>query len=133
MVHHYQHNRIYSLKDEEGKHKGQHEEMEELLVNHLKKLLSATLENRMGAIQRITQHMPHLITRDQNMALMHATALKEVEEIVHKMQKNKSLGPNGFTSEFYQATWKFMGQEILEVVEESCCNQKYVPVLILIL
>lgn len=43
------------------------------------------------------------------------------------MQKNKALGTNGFNVEFYQATSPFMGQDILEVVEESRCNQKVFP------
>jgi len=45
--------------------------------------------------------------------------LEEVEEIVEGMKKNKAHGPDGFTTEFYQASWRFLGQEILEVVEES--------------
>eukprot|EP00253_Pinus_taeda_P026169 PITA_26169 len=43
------------------------------------------------------------------------------------MQKNKALGLNGFIVEFSQATWSFMGQDILDVVEESRCNQKVCP------
>ena len=54
MVHHRQHNRIYLLKDEEGQQKVKNEEMEELLVNHFKDLLSKGIQNIMEAIQRIT-------------------------------------------------------------------------------
>lgn len=60
---------------------------------------------------------------------MRAATLDEVEEIVSGMQKNKSPGPDGFTAEFYQATWKFMEQDILEAVEESSRNQKVCPCL----
>lgn len=69
----------------EGQRKVKHEEIEELLVNHFKNLLIETPENRMGATQRIMQHIPQLRTRDQNMALMHVATLEEVEEIVKGM------------------------------------------------
>lgn len=101
--------------------------MEELLVKHFKDLLMETPKNRTGATQRTTQHIPQLITQDQNMALMHTATLEEVEEIVKGMQKNKAARPDGFTAKFYQATWHFVGQDILEVVEESRCIQKVCP------
>lgn len=50
--------------------------------------------------------------------------MEEVEEIVKGMKKNKAPGPDGFTAEFYQTGWKFLGQDILDVVEESQRNQK---------
>ena len=65
-----------------------------------------------------------MITRDQNLALMREATLEEVEEMVKGMKKNKSPGPDGFTVEFYQVGWKFLGQDILDVVEESRQNQK---------
>eukprot|EP00253_Pinus_taeda_P008253 PITA_08253 len=68
-----------------------------------------------------------MITRDQNLALMRAATLEEVEEIVKGMKKNKALGLDGFTVEFYQVGWKFLGQDILDVVEESRRNQEVCP------
>lgn len=60
---------------------------------------------------------------------MRVATLEEVEEIVNGMQKNKAPCLDGFTTEFYQTAWKFMGREILEVVEESHRNQKVCPCL----
>eukprot|EP00253_Pinus_taeda_P022615 PITA_22615 len=64
------------------------------------------------------------ITREQNLALMRAATLEEVEEIVKGMKKNKAPSPDGFMAELYQAGWDFLGQDILDVVEESRRNQK---------
>jgi len=65
-----------------------------------------------------------MVTRDQNLAMMTAAALEELEEIVKGMKRNKALGPDGFIVEFYQAGWHFLGQDILEVVKESHRHQK---------
>jgi len=127
MIQHRQRNRIFSITIEEGSRLTQHEEMEQNLVDHFKDLLTEPQVNRRTAIERICNEIPELITRDQNLALMRAATLEEVEEIVKGMKKNKAPGPNGFTVEFYQEGWKFLGQDILEVVEESCRNQKVCP------
>eukprot|EP00253_Pinus_taeda_P026566 PITA_26566 len=60
-----------------------------------------------------------MITDEQNKGLMRASTLAEVEEVVMNMKRGKAPGPDGFTAKFYQAGWKFLGQDILEVVEES--------------
>lgn len=53
--------------------------------------------------------------------------MEEVEEIVLNMKKGKAPGPDGYTVEFYQAGWHFLGQEVLEVVKESRMKQKIWP------
>eukprot|EP00253_Pinus_taeda_P010995 PITA_10995 len=58
---------------------------------------------------------------------MRAATMEEVEEVVMNMKKGKAPGPDGFTIEFYQAGWHFLGQEILETVEESRLKQKIWP------
>lgn len=40
------------------------------------------------------------------------------------MSKNKAPGPDGYTIEFFQASWKFLGPDILAVVEESQIRQQ---------
>jgi len=58
---------------------------------------------------------------------MRAANLEEVEQIVMNMKKGTTPGPDGYTIEFYQAGWHFLGKEILELIEESQMNQKVWP------
>lgn len=71
------------------------------------------------AINVVTQHIPMLVTFEQNVALMSPISLQEVEMVVISMSKNKASGPDGYTSYFFQTCWSFLANEIHELVEES--------------
>jgi hypothetical protein len=129
MLQHCQHNRIFSLKATNGECLFKHEEMEQELTTHFKDLLTEPIPNRLTAIQKITQHIPQLITREHNLALLREVTLQEVEEVVLHLPKNKAPGPDGFTSEFFKVAWPFIGPDIQEVVEESRRNKKVYPAL----
>lgn len=55
------------------------------------------------------------------MALLRVITEKEIEETVKTMAKNKAPGPDGYTAKFFQATWSFMKQDIVNAVKESRC------------
>lgn len=54
-----------------------------------------------------------MISNEQSLAPMRAVTKEEVEEIVKGLPRNKTPGLYGFTAEFYEATWPFMGEDIL--------------------
>lgn len=79
----------------------QHNEMEEMLLRHFQDMVTEPINNREAAIRRITSHIPSIVTRDQNLALMWSITFEEVEDVVRNLPKHKAPGPDGFTSEFY--------------------------------
>eukprot|EP00253_Pinus_taeda_P002372 PITA_02372 len=127
MIKHRQRNRILSIKDKNGNRVVEQAEIEQVLIDHHKGILSEPQADRMRAIQEICLAIPHLVTEDQNKALMRVVTLEEIEETVKAMKKGTAPGPDGFTVDFYQAGWHFLGKEILELVEESRMNQKVWP------
>ena len=48
-----------------------------------------------------------------------SVSLEEVKSSLSCLGKDKSPGPDGFPSYFFQETWDFVGQELWQVVEES--------------
>eukprot|EP00253_Pinus_taeda_P008610 PITA_08610 len=124
MVHHRQRNRIFSIKNENGERIVEQEGIERLLMDYHKGILTEHQLDRSEAIRQICRVIPRMVTEDENKALMRAASLDEVEEVVMSMKKGTAPGPDGFTVDFYQAGWHFLGKEILDLVEESRMNQK---------
>eukprot|EP00253_Pinus_taeda_P012558 PITA_12558 len=127
MIQNRQRNQILSIKNEEGEWVIEQEGIERVLVEYHKGILTETQDDRGEAIEKICKEIPKLIIAEQNKSLMRAATMEEVEEVVMNMKKGKAPGPDGFTSEFYQAGWNFLGQEVLEAVEESCLKQRMWP------
>eukprot|EP00253_Pinus_taeda_P035212 PITA_35212 len=112
-----QKSRINSLR--EGERVIEQDGIEKVLFDYHKGILSESLDERGEAIKQICKEIPKMVTDEQNKGLMRVATLAEVEEVIMNMKRGKSPRPDGFTVEFYQAAWKFMGQDILEFVEES--------------
>jgi hypothetical protein len=69
MVHCHHINRITHLEDSQGNPIREHSQIEAELTNYYRDLLTETREDRMAAIQRVTRHIPSLVTLEQNTAL----------------------------------------------------------------
>ena len=119
MIQRRQHNCIFSLKDPHGNRLVQHQDLEQTLVNHFWEILTKLDQNRMEAITRVKQFIPNVVNRDHDLALLREIIIQEVEEVVKILAKNKALRPDGFTAELFQASWSFIGKDILDLVEES--------------
>jgi len=56
------HKKIMKIKDQDGIEQESHKEIKTTLVNHIHGISQESNQDRTEAIQRITQHMPHLVT-----------------------------------------------------------------------
>ena len=45
--------------------------------------------------------------------------MTEVEAVVKKMAKYKYIGPDGFTTNFFQSYWDWLKEEVWDLVEDS--------------
>eukprot|EP00253_Pinus_taeda_P013006 PITA_13006 len=102
MIKHRQRNKILSIKYKNGNRVVEQAEIEQVLMDHHKEILSEPQADRMHEIHEIFSAIPRLVSEDQNKALMIAATLEEIEEIVKAMKKCTAPGPDGFTVDFFQ-------------------------------
>jgi len=57
--------------------------------------------DRSDDIEAITRVISTLVSNETNQLLMKSITLKEVQEDIFKMKEGTSLGPNGFTINFF--------------------------------
>lgn len=84
MLNHRQHNRIFSIKDRQGNMILQQKEMENLLVDHFKGILTEPNIRREEEITNVIQYIPKKVTRDHNLTLLRVITKEEVEDVVKK-------------------------------------------------
>jgi hypothetical protein len=113
------HNKILKIRDQDGIKRESHQEIENTLVNHFQGIAQEPNQNRSEAIQRIIQHIPKLITEDQNIGLSKPITKEEIDEVVQKMPNGKAPGPDGFIVELFKACWEVIKHDIYGVVEDS--------------
>eukprot|EP00253_Pinus_taeda_P012441 PITA_12441 len=112
-------NKILNLKNASGDTLHNHREISSLLTAHFKLIAQELPIDRTDAINSLTQSIPKVVTKDQNLALLKEISMEEVEEAVKIMPNDKAPGPDGFTINFFKACWQTIKTKIWEVVEES--------------
>ena len=60
-----------------------------------------------------------MVNDKMNKNLVEEVTKEELEKTVQSFQKGKSLGPDGFTIEFYQGFYELLKHDLLKVVRES--------------
>eukprot|EP00253_Pinus_taeda_P034910 PITA_34910 len=113
------HNRISSIKDEEGHLLSFHEGIEVMLVQHFCGIARETISDREHFIKDLTRHIPRLVSREDNLNLNRPVTEEEVSEVLKQMKNGKAPGPDGFNVDFFKACWNIVKQDILNVVEDS--------------
>jgi hypothetical protein len=93
--------------------------LEAALVGHYQNLLTEPIPDRHEAIAKLTQHVPTLVTREQNLALLLPISIEEVDQALKDTPKCKAPGPDDFTSDFFHHCWPMIRHEVWEILEYS--------------
>jgi hypothetical protein len=70
------------IRDQDGIERESHKEIEYTLVNHFEGIAQEPNQDRTEAIQRITQHIPSLVTEEQNVNLNKPITKEEINQVV---------------------------------------------------
>ena len=112
-------NHISHIKNDQGSRIETHEGIEEEFLRYFKQAHQEPNIDRTEAIDKVTRHIPKLITEEHNLLLLKPTSLQEVEIVVHQLKAGKAPGLDGFTSNPFHNFWDIIKLEVWQVVEES--------------
>jgi hypothetical protein len=92
-------NRITALRAPDGELRTDQEELEGLATAFYKELFMAQAE---AAPEEVLAHVPARVSSEMNEALDRPYTAQEVEWALFMMEACKALGPNGFTTGFFE-------------------------------
>jgi len=113
------HNRISSIKGEDGQIHQSHEEIKAVLVRHFRGIAQENFLIREPFIKDLTKHIPKLVSKEDNCNLNRPITENEVSEVLKEMQNGNAPGPDGFNADFFKACWDIVKKDIVRVVEDS--------------
>ena len=112
-------NTIWSLQDEEGSTHVTFEEKARCGVNHFKQLFKAPLQATIEEVIRLAQMLPGFVDEGGNRDLMREVTEAELKKVMDSFQKDKSLGPDGWSIDFFLDLYDILGKNVLQVIEDS--------------
>jgi hypothetical protein len=112
-------NKITHLISDDGETIHSHDDMETTLIDYYQNLLTEPLPDRHEAINKVTQHVPSLVTQEQKLSLLRPFTIEEVDQALQDTPKCKAPGPDGFTSDFFHHCWPMIKTEVWEILEDS--------------
>src|SRR4051812_8702958 len=66
----------------------------------------------------------HTVPSEQISQLTHIPTNEEIFKVMKSMPHNKSPGPDGFTSEFFHASWNIIGDLVTSAIKESFISKR---------
>jgi hypothetical protein len=123
------HNKILKIKVQDGVEQESHKDIETTMINHFHGIAQEPNQDRTEAIQRVTQHIPRLVTKEQNNNLNKPIAEEEIDQVIQEMTNGKAPGPDGFTVEFFKSCWEVFKYDVYKVVEDSRRSASIIKVL----
>ncbi|XP_062112572.1 uncharacterized protein LOC133823736 [Humulus lupulus] len=108
-------NRIYSIKDMDGVWVDKPDQVIPAFLNFYYSLLGSKMEGRKSVLPQVINQGPS-ITEVHTCLLTSEFSNEEVKATVFEIPSNKSPGPDGFSSFFFQDNWEVVGNTVCEAV-----------------
>eukprot|EP00253_Pinus_taeda_P008941 PITA_08941 len=112
-------NTIWKLRDPDGSEASSFEDLSRMGKRHFQNLFTAQGGITLAEIIRTAQSFPRFVDEEEAENLMEVVTKEEVEHVLKSMAKDKSPGPDGWTSELFNHFFELIGDELTEVVNES--------------
>lgn len=87
-------------------------------MSHFGYLLRAPPDANLVDIIRVVILFPRYVDQDACEDIINIVTMREVEATIKRFNKDKILGPDGWSIEFYISLFDIIGQELVQVIEE---------------
>jgi hypothetical protein len=94
-------NIIWDLTDSGGDKACGFLDLTKLGVNQFKKIFKKSRHSNMGELLKLVALISQLIDEEKNEALFNPVSIEDLLLIINLFKKSKSLGPNGWITEFF--------------------------------
>jgi hypothetical protein len=88
-------------------------------VNYLKKKIRAKDRTNYSELVRISNLYPSMVNEDEAETLFKPVTLEEIKSVLENFKKERSPGPDGWTTEFFIFFFDLVGDDLLDMVEDS--------------
>ncbi|XP_015160445.1 uncharacterized protein [Solanum tuberosum] len=96
-----------------------YENIAKAACDHFKNIFTGTEQ---PINEDILQHIPRMVTPEQNMTLQAMPTSEELQQVVFSMNPNSAPGPDGFCVKFFQSCWGIIKEDILNAVHAFFCG-----------
>lgn len=115
---------IWDIQDEHGTKLSSQWEIKMEAISYFSKLFTKPQVNNLEAQFKILSIMPRLFSEEDIAIIGSPITLSEIEDILKNMDKGRSPGPDGWSSEFFIQFFEFLGPELVKLVEVARCGGK---------
>jgi len=110
---------IWEISDDSGSIFTEQEAIKAETFHHFKNFYKAgDVLNTIEQFQLVDLY-PWMVSYDESNSLLNPMTLEELKQVLFKFKKEKSPGPDGWSSEFFTFFFDIVGEDLLDMVEEA--------------
>ncbi|KAH9294276.1 hypothetical protein KI387_040518, partial [Taxus chinensis] len=111
-------NTIWELKTTEGEAVRKFKDLASLGLQHFSNIFKEPETPNIVEIVKVASYFPKFVSEEDNQQLYEVVSQDELSTVLTSFQKARSLGPNGWTIDFFLGFFDMLGDDLLNVVEE---------------
>ncbi|XP_060182406.1 uncharacterized protein LOC132612080 [Lycium barbarum] len=112
---------IKKIQDQNGVWLEQEEEITQEAIKFYSDQFS---EKQIPTNFELLDHIPRLITAEQNAQINELPEGEEVKKAVFGLNSNSAGGPNGYTRKFFQSCWSIIAKDVVQMVRSFFCGHE---------
>jgi exonuclease III len=116
---------VWEITDENGYTITEQGAIKEKAVYYFKFFYKAPIIPNTIEQVKVIDLFPQMVNDDESCSLYNPVTMEELKVVLFHFKKDKSPGPDGWTTEFFTFFFDLVGEDLLEMVEESRQERLY--------